>query len=147
MKDLPLKQVVHFGFVGVVTLLIDVTVTTTLYSSFHVPAYLASGIGFLSGFFFNFPMNRKRVFHHSERDKFNLRSQILMYVSLSLFNLLATSLITQLLVSSLELKIAFAKVIVTAVIAVWNFIIFKTLVFSKREPSSALDTRVLNDVI
>jgi hypothetical protein len=45
--------------------------------------------------------------------------------------------------------IAYAKIIVTAIIAVWNFIIFKTLVFSKRVPSkdNAIDERTLNDII
>lgn len=126
-----LKQIIFFGFVGFVTLGIDVTVTTTLYNVAHFPAYMASAIGFLSGFFFNFPMNRKRVFRHSSKDKFSLRAQVAMYVSLSLFNLAATSALVELLVVHDVVRIAIAKLLVTALISMWNFVLFKTIIFSK----------------
>lgn len=143
-----LRQILFYGIVGVVTLGVDVTVTTTLYLAFHFPAYLASGIGFLSGFFFNFPMNRKKVFKHSDTDQFSFKTQVVLYVSLSIFNLIATSFITQFLVSVGNLKIAYAKILVTALIAVWNFTLFKTIIFSKKGAykSDSLDERTLGDV-
>jgi putative flippase GtrA len=125
-----IKQVIFFGVVGVVTLLIDLAVTTSLYHLLHFPPYLASGIGFLSGFFFNFPMNRKKVFHHSELDRFSLRTQIAQYIGLCIFNLFMTGILTQLLVHS-GVEIAIAKILITAVIAVWNFLLFKLYIFSK----------------
>lgn len=127
-----LKQIVFFGFVGGVTLLIDLTVTTTLYSLLHLPASLAATIGFLSGFFFNFPMNRKRVFHHESADRFSMATQITLYVCLSLFNLGMTGILTHLLVDGASVNIAVAKVGITALIAIWNFLCFKLLIFSKR---------------
>lgn len=147
-KDL-IKQLVFFGFVGVGSLLIDVTVTTLAYNHAHVPAYLASGIGFLSAFFFNFPLNRKKVFRHSDSDRFTFKTQIMLYAAISLFNLVATSGMTDLIVSMEWVKIAYAKIIVTAIIAVWNFIIFKNLVFSKRasNQNGGIDERTLNDIV
>lgn len=127
-----LKQILFFGIVGVITLCIDVGVTTLLYSVAHLPAYLASAIGFLSGFFFNFPINRKKVFHHSDQDRFGLSAQVVMFISLSLFNLVATSLMVELLVSQ-DVAISIAKILVTALIAVWNFILFKSVIFSKAD--------------
>lgn len=124
-------QIAFFLAVGLVTLGIDLTVTTILYNLFHLPAYLASGIGFLSGFFFNFPMNRKRVFKHSEYDRFSLHAQVVMYISLSLFNLFMTSFLVEVIVGSNIYTIGFAKLFVTALIAAWNFLIFKFLIFSK----------------
>lgn len=133
-KHLPLlKQVLLFGIVGVITLGIDVAVTTSLYNWAHLPAYLASGIGFMSGFFFNFPMNRKKVFNHSESDRFSLHTQITMYILLSVFNLVATSALVEGFVSLDILQIQYAKVAVTAMIAAWNFLLFKFFIFSKRE--------------
>ncbi|HVV67007.1 MAG TPA: GtrA family protein [Candidatus Saccharimonadales bacterium] len=144
-----LRELFFFGIVGVITLLIDVAITTTLYNVVHLPAYLASGIGFLSGFFFNFPMNRKRVFQHDAHDRFSLKTQIVLYAVLTLFNLLATSLLTQFIVSEGWTKIAYAKIMVTALIAVWNFIIFKLVIFSKKKDAAktALDERTLGDIL
>jgi len=147
-KDL-IKQLIFFGFVGVGSLLIDVMVTTLLYNHAHAPAYLASGVGFLSAFFFNFPLNRRKVFRHSDLDRYTFKTQIMLYAAISLFNLAATSGITDLIVSMEWATIAYAKIIVSAIIAVWNFIIFKTVVFSKRAPNqnAAVDERTLNDIM
>lgn len=124
-------QVFLFLIVGITTLLIDLLVTTSLYNFAHLPAYLASAIGFLSGFVFNFPMNRKKVFKHTDSDKFKFATQVTFYILLSIFNLLATSLMVGLIVV-LGVEIAIAKIIVTAIIAVWNFFIFKFFIFSKK---------------
>lgn len=128
-----IKQVVFFGVVGVVTLLIDVGVSAACYYILHLPAYLASGVGFLSGFFFNFPMNRKRVFHHSIHDRFQFPTQVTLYIALCLFNLVITSLLVDLMVNSQLVPIQFAKIIVTVLIAVWNFLLFKFFIFSKKD--------------
>lgn len=126
------KQVILFCIVGVVTLCIDVGTSTFLYVVVHLPAYLASGIGFLSGFFVNFPINRKKVFHHSDSDRFSLRLQVVLYVLLCLFNLIVTSFLVNIMVNSGFLAIEYAKILVTMMIAVWNFLLFKLFIFSKR---------------
>lgn len=127
-----ITQITLFGTVGVVTLLIDLAVTVSLYRVLNFPAYLASGIGFLSGFFFNFPVNRHKVFNHSKYDRFSLHNQVLMVVSLSLFNLIATSAIVEFIVSNKIIEIQYAKIAVTVMIAVWNFLLFKFFIFSKK---------------
>lgn len=135
-------QVALFLLVGGTTFLIDLCVTLALSAFFHLPPYIASSIGFLSGFFFNFPMNRKRVFRHSINDRFSIAMQILFYVCLSLFNLGATALLSQVFVSQ-GIYIGYVKFIVTAMIAVWNFFIFKFFVFSKKH-APADDVRPLD---
>lgn len=133
-----IQQVAFFGIVGLITLLIDVAVTKTLHVLLDLPAALASGIGFLSAFLFNFPMNRKQVFRHSNKDRFSLKTQIIMYAGLSLFNLLATSLLVGWLTDSGILEIQYAKIIITAIFAAWNFIIFKKIIFSKNHKTNSL---------
>lgn len=125
-----IKQMFFFGFVGAVSFGIDLVITVTFFNVLHFPAFLASGIGFLSAFFFNFPMNRKKVFKHTKYDRFSLKTQVILYVGLSIFNLFMTSLLVQVLVASNLVSIAFAKVIVTMLVAMWNFIIFKFYIFS-----------------
>ena len=125
-------QIFLFGIVGVTTLAVDTLVTSILYSIAKMPAFMASGIGFLSGFCVNFPMNRKRVFNHSEDDRFSLKSQICLYALLSFFNLMATSTAVDLLVKMNILEIQWAKIVTTIVFAVWNFLVFKLFIFSKK---------------
>jgi putative flippase GtrA len=88
-------------------------------------------IGFLSAFFFNFPVNRKHVFNHSDKDNLSLKMQIGLYVALSVFNIFMTGLLMQLTVASGLLDISVAKVGVTALIAAWNFVLYKTFIFAK----------------
>lgn len=126
-------QIVLFGLVGVGSLLIDLVVTTALYNYAHFPPGLAGVIGFLSAFFFNFPINRKHVFNHTNQDRFTLKTQVALYVALCVFNLLMTGVLMQLLVASNLLQISVAKIVVTAIIAVWNFLLFKLFIFSKNK--------------
>ena len=131
MKKL-VVQIFLFGIVGITTLLVDTLVTSISYYIVHLPAFMASGVGFLSGFCVNFPLNRKQVFNHSEDDRFSLKAQIYLYASLSIFNLIATSMAVDVLVSTNMLEIQWAKIITTVVFAVWNFLVFKLFIFSKK---------------
>jgi putative flippase GtrA len=128
-------QALQFGVVGLITLGIDVGVTSFMYNVVHLPAWLASSIGFCSGFFFNFPMNRKKVFKHSKLDRYSLRMQIIMVLSLSLFNLVFTGAFVEFIVVHQILTIGYAKALATAIIAAWNFVIFKFVIFSKKQGS------------
>ena len=131
MKKL-VVQIFLFGIVGITTLLVDTLVTSISYYIVHLPAFMASGVGFLSGFCVNFPLNRKQVFNHSEDDRFSLKAQIYLYASLSIFNLIATSMAVDVLVSTNMLEIQWAKIITTVVFAIWNFLVFKLFIFSKK---------------
>lgn len=126
-----LLQFSLFALVGITTLLIDIFVTTTLYNVFSVAPFIASAVGFCSGFFFNFPVNRHKVFKHSEHDKFSLKIQITLVLVLSTFNLVFTSFVTQILVTHNVLQISIAKVLLTVIIAIWNFFILRFFVFAK----------------
>ncbi len=128
------KQIILFLIVGGTTLLIDLLVTLFCYHVLGLPAYFASAIGFLSGFFFNFPMNKKRVFKHDSDDRFRFVTQIVLYIALSVFNLIVTSFLAELIVM-VGIDITIAKVFTTGLIAVWNFIIFRQFIFSKKPQS------------
>lgn len=132
-----LRQFIFFGIVGVISLIIDVGITTALYDLLHFPAYLASSLGFLSGFLFNFPMNRSKVFKHAKNDKFSLRIQLIMYFALSGFNLLVTGSVVHYLVESVNIHIEYAKIFVTVIIAVWNFALFRLVIFSKNNSTKS----------
>lgn len=124
-------QLVLFGMVGITALVIDTGVTYVLVQQ-GVPVYIASAVGFVAGFAFNFPVNRQRVFQHSPHDRYSLRTQIALYAGLSLFNLGATSLAVQGLVQFGVLPLVWAKTSVTALFAIWNFVVLRLVIFAKR---------------
>ena len=78
-------------------------------------------------------MNRKQVFNHSKDDRFSLKTQIYLYALLSIFNLIATSMMVDVLVKTNILEIQWAKIITTVVFAIWNFLVFKSFIFSKKK--------------
>jgi putative flippase GtrA len=131
------NQIIFFGLVGAGSFLIDVIVTLFLFHTVGLSAFFASALGFLSAFFFNFPMNRKKVFHHTDNDRFSLRTQATFYTLLCIFNLFATSYLVEVFVSHEIIEIQYAKVLTTLLIAVWNFILFKFLIFSKTSKTSS----------
>lgn len=135
IKRLLSKQLTMFIFVGLVTLTIDISVTTFLFQILSISAFLSGALGFLSGFFFNFPMNRKKVFNHCEDDRFSLEAQVILFFTLSMFNLLLTSSLLEYLVTNLSLNISLTKFSLTAIIATWNFLLFKYFIFSKNNTS------------
>jgi putative flippase GtrA len=94
-------------------------------------------------------MNRKRVFKHTKHDRFTLKTQIILYASLAVFNLFMTSFLVQIFVASGFVSIAVAKIIVTVLIAIWNFVIFKLFIFSKKDHGieNNLDERTLGGVL
>ncbi len=115
--------------------MIDLAVTTYLYKNLHFPAYLAGITGFLSSFFFNFPINRKHVFKHGKNDRFTLKTQTILFISLCVFNILMTGVFMEFLVNVLSVRVGISKVLITGVIAVWNFMLFKLFIFSKSSTS------------
>ena len=113
--------IVKFVIVGIATLILDTTVTTLLYKHGHLPAGVASAIGFTSGFLVNFIGNRGVVFKSVEGYHFKRKSQILMYVVLVFFNLAFTSLMTEVLVSRAGGNIIIVKICLGVLVATWNF--------------------------
>lgn len=126
-------QMFLFGVVGITSMLIDIVITTFFYRVVSFTPFFASTMGYLSGFLYNFPLNRHKVFRHSDKDKFSLKAQLSMVFVLSFINLVVGSGIVHILVSQDILDISIAKALTTVLIALWNFLIFKFLIFSKNK--------------
>lgn len=73
----------------------------------------------------NFSLNRLWTFHSSTR----LRRQILLYLTLLLFNMLASNFILYILCDPLQLPALLAKIAVMAMVVAWNFILYKTVIY------------------
>lgn len=125
------RQLLMFLVVGLITLAIDVFVSWSTYNYLDVSSYTASCLGFMAGFAFNFPANRHKVFSHTSADRFKLSVQVTMFSMLVLFNLFVSTFFTGYLVEQGIFEISMAKIMITAIIASWNFFILKNIVFSK----------------
>jgi len=123
------SQFVRFLFVGTMTLLFDAFVTTILYRLVQLAPGLSSAIGFVSGFAINFFGNRGIVFKSSNNFLLSKKMQILSYIALVLFNLSTSSLLIEFLVSRFDMNITILKIVFGAIIALWNFIIYKVFIF------------------
>lgn len=126
-----IKQYLFYLVIGLITLIIDTAVAAIFYDIFDIQAFISSGLGFLAGFIFSFPINRRKVFRHSDKDRFSMRSQLIMYAGLAIFNLIFTSLLVHAAVDWLNFNIVVAKMFTTGAMSIWNFVIFRYLIFSK----------------
>lgn len=133
MKKL-IEQVVKFGIVGIIALVIDVALLNVLLLV-HVNNVLAGTISFIISLIFNYIASMKYVFKH--RKDMARWMELLIFVISAVIGLLINDAIiwasTLGMAESLRgtamymLRTNVGKLIATVVVAVWNFVIRKWL--------------------
>jgi putative flippase GtrA len=88
---------------------------------------LANALSFMCGLVVSFTLNKHWVFSH----KGAATRQFIMYLTLALANLCISSGLIYLLVHSVELPAQLAKLCVMALVACWNYVIFRNIIFKK----------------
>ena len=98
-----------------------------LYQLLGVQVYVANSVSFCCGLAVSFSLNRLWAFRAAS---FKLRGhhQFLIYTSLAVFNLIMINVIVGILKSQ-GLNPLVGKVVAMCVIVVWNFLIFKRIIF------------------
>lgn len=137
-KDL-FWRVVRFGVVGTSGFLIDFSVTALLYELLGFSIVLATGIGFCFGATSNYILNRRWTWKSTNPD---VRGEYIKFLAVSLMGLGIHYLV---LLASMEwLNVSFSmfglevnndwcsKLIATAVVMVWNFLVNNFYTFRKR---------------
>lgn len=97
-----------------------------LFYVFDLPVVVAHPISFMVGFVVSFSLSRQWVFGNAHAHR--PLAQILMYFGLVLINIAITTWVIALLVQ-VGVWAFVAKIIVTAMIACWNYFIYKYLIF------------------
>lgn len=92
---------------------------------------ICQSLSFMCGFLVSFYLNRKWVFASSGSHNKELVSSLV----LAGVNIVISSAIILLLVTRVDLDSRIAKVIVMGFVAVWNYVIYKTLIF-KSQPGN-----------
>ncbi|KFI73582.1 GtrA-like protein [Bifidobacterium minimum] len=141
MKTL-ITQLIKFGLVGVVALVIDMGILNLLVGLFHMHNVLAGSISFLISLAFNYVASMRYVFTHRsdmarwmEMAIFFISAAVGLFINdaiiwMSTFGMNHDAMITQ--HSQYWIRTNIGKLVAAVVVAVWNFVIRKWLLDDKR---------------
>ena len=119
----------HFGrylLVGVVAFALDYAVFWVLWRFATLDYLLANASGMLCGFLLSFVLNRRYVFGTSAAS-----GRVLgRFAAANIVSLAFASLVLSVLVRGVGLPTEGAKVLVSALVPLWNFLLYRRFVFS-----------------
>lgn len=119
MKKL-IAQFMKFGIVGVIAFVIDYGVMIFLTEVFGVPYLISTTISFVVSVIFNYFASMRFVF--KRKDDMSRRREFIIFFVLSVCGLGINDLLMWLMVDSLYIDYRLSKIVVTVVVAVWNFV-------------------------
>ena len=119
MKKL-IAQFMKFGIVGVIAFVIDYGVMIFLTEVFGVPYLISTTISFVVSVIFNYFASMRFVF--KRKDDMSRRRELIIFIVLSVCGLGINDLLMWLMVDSLYIDYRLSKIVVTVVVAVWNFV-------------------------
>lgn len=128
------NTVIKYLITGGLAFTADYILLLACYYVFLLPLWLATTLGYLGGLCVSFLVNRTWVFgEHGKQRK--MTRQLVEYVLLLLFNYVFTVFAIRIF-DSLGVSPAISKIVVTAMIAGWNYIIFNKVIFSQDKGQS-----------
>ena len=119
MKKL-IAQFMKFGVVGVIAFFIDYGVMIFLTECFGVSYLISTTISFVVSVIFNYLASMRFVF--KRKDDMSRRREFIIFLVLSVIGLGLNDLFMWLLVEFLFVDYRIAKIVVTFLVAVWNFV-------------------------
>jgi putative flippase GtrA len=88
---------------------------------------MANIISFLVGFIYTFVLHNRWTFFGNHEH--NIKSQFAAYTTLAVINVVATSLLINLQVTTLHIAPFIAKLVCMALVVVWNYLLLSRLIF------------------
>lgn len=119
MKKL-IAQFMKFGIVGVIAFVIDYGAMIFLTEVFGVPYLISTTISFVVSVIVNYFASMRFVF--KRKDDMSRRREFIIFIVLSVCGLGINDLLMWLMVDSLYIDYRLSKIVVTVVVAVWNFV-------------------------
>lgn len=141
IKKLFNSSFVRYIIVGVGSLVVDYGLLLFGYHVLNLDLAVATTAGFIAGMLANFLLNKFWAFGDTGHTAKRSALQMTMYVGLVIFNLLFTNVFVIFLQNN-NVGPEVSKIASTAMITLWNFIIYKKIIFKKRtletEPTTPL---------
>lgn len=119
MKKL-IAQFMKFGIVGVLAFIIDYGLMILLTEAFGVPYLVSTTISFIVSVIFNYVASMRYVF--KRKDDMSRRREFIIFVALSVIGLVINDVFMWLMTDQLFIDYRFSKIVVTFIVAVWNFV-------------------------
>lgn len=129
-------RAVRFAFAGGVVAVVYLLVTLALSRGAGLPFQVALVIGFATALVTHFTLQRLFVWAHHEEFALRLQTQAGRYLAISLSQYAITAAATATVPSAAHVSTDVVYVLVTALITVINFTLFRTRVFHP-QPSKA----------
>ncbi len=128
MKKL-LAQFMKFGIVGVIAFVIDYGFMVLLTEVFGVPYLISTTVSFIISVIFNYFASMRFVF--KRKDDMSRRREFIIFVVLSIIGLIINDVFMWLMVDFLYIDYRLSKIVVTFIVAVWNFVTRKIFLEAK----------------
>lgn len=128
MKKL-LAQFMKFGIVGVIAFVIDYGFMVLLTEVFNVPYLISTTVSFIISVVFNYFASMRFVF--KRKDDMSRRREFIIFIVLSVIGLAINDVFMWLMVDYLYIDYRISKIVVTFIVAVWNFVTRKIFLEAK----------------
>lgn len=115
-----IAQFLRFSIVGITAFTIDYGIMILLTELFAVPYMYSTTISFVASVIFNYFASMHFVF--VRKDNISRKREFTIFVVLSLLGLLWNDVFMWLTVEYLYMDYRIAKILVAAVVSVWNFV-------------------------
>lgn len=133
VEEIPLKklfaQFMKFGIVGVIAFVIDYGLMILLTEAFGVPYLISTTVSFIVSVIFNYVASMRYVF--KRKDDMSRHREFIIFIVLSVIGLGINDLFMWLMVDFLFIDYRISKIVVTVVVAVWNFVTRKIFLEAK----------------
>jgi len=124
-----LAQFMKFGIVGVIAFVIDYGFMVLLTEVFSVPYLISTTVSFIISVVFNYFASMRFVF--KRKDDMSRRREFIIFVVLSVIGLVINDVFMWLMVDFLFIDYRISKIVVTFIVAVWNFVTRKIFLEAK----------------
>ena len=123
-----LKSVSRFSIIGILNTLIDFAVFTISHSLFGINYSVSQTAGYSFGVINSFIFNKNWTFQNKNANKKTV-NQFVQFIIINVIVLTITLIFMRLLIKNFELNIYVAKIIVTFIAQIINFLAYKLWVF------------------
>jgi len=124
-----IAQFMKFGIVGVIAFVIDYGFMVLLTEVFGVPYLISTTVSFIISVIFNYFASMRFVF--KRKDDMSRRREFIIFVVLSVIGLVINDVFMWLMVDFLFIDYRISKIVVTFIVAVWNFVTRKIFLEAK----------------